>query len=71
MTSEMMPDNRLTMEELREMFGPTMPMEAALLLATDNLMPIDTVREKLKEIAAVTRPAPAGELAALAKKLEG
>jgi hypothetical protein len=52
-----MTDQRITLEEVRSMFGPSIPIEAAQVLWCGLFDP-DTARQKLKEIAA--RP-PAAE----------
>jgi hypothetical protein len=50
---------KLTTEELEEMFGPNLPMEAWLLLATDDHgLTLPEIRSRLREIATAwnTRP---------------
>jgi hypothetical protein len=58
---------RITIEELQGMFGPSIPIEAAQVLWCGLFDP-DTARQKLKEIAA--RP-PAAEEIALARSGDG
>jgi hypothetical protein len=47
-----MSDDKITQEEVIELFGADMPIEAAKLLWTPNGLSISEVREKLREMAA-------------------
>ncbi len=49
-------DNRITLQELQQLFGETMPVEAFQLLAEPPDVPLWDIRLRLMNIAAANNP---------------